>query len=196
MIVCWDIDPSQEAALVPDRLDQAGELGTVESTRFDAGDHAEGVITATTERRIERRCPAGRTLPDGDATRPDDKPYSKAQFIYQAASDAYRCPAGASLTAGERYPGKTPHLGYVRYRTRAGTAGEQRPRCTTRTHGRTLKRYPSDDANAALRQAMADPDTQQALPPTPSVGRTRFQPPSTPAGVEPISAARMTRRAR
>lgn len=93
IIVAWDVDPSQEASRVPDLLDQAGELGTVETALFDAGYHAEGVITATTERSIELLCPVGRTLPDGNQRQPADKPYSKPQFTYDATSDTYRCPA-------------------------------------------------------------------------------------------------------
>ena len=161
VIVSWDLDPSQEASRVPNLLDQAGSLGTVETALFDAGYHTDGVMTATTERGIELRCPSGRTLPDGDRTRPDDQSYSKQHFTDDAASDGT-----AARLARRSWPASGAKAtllteGYTRYRTRACVMCEQRSPCTTSKQGRTLKRYRSDDAKATLRQTMAVPANQQ-----------------------------------
>ena len=43
MTVPEDRDPSQKASRVPNLLDQAGSLGTVETALFDAGYHTDGV---------------------------------------------------------------------------------------------------------------------------------------------------------
>jgi len=65
--------------------------------------------------------------------------YTKDDFRYDPAADAYRCPAGATLT----YRTTTVELGRTikNYRTRACTGCALRTRCTRNRDGRKLTRW-------------------------------------------------------
>ena len=83
--------------------------------------------------------------------------FTKAAFRYDAARDAYHCPAGQVLpygcseTAPARGPGQPGRSIRYYYDRRACAGCALRPQCTTSASGRRLARYPDE----ALVEAMA-----------------------------------------
>ncbi len=81
--------------------------------------------------------------------------YTKEDFRYDPATDAYRCPAGARLT----YRTTTVELGRTikNYRTRACTGCALRARCPRNQEGRTLTRWVHEDLLEAMAQRLRAP---------------------------------------
>lgn len=83
--------------------------------------------------------------------------FTKADFRYDAAQDAYRCPAGQVLpygcteTAPPAAPGPPARAIRYYYHRPACAACPQRPQCTTSAAGRRIARY----SHEALVEAMA-----------------------------------------
>ncbi len=78
--------------------------------------------------------------------------YTKEDFRYDPATDAYRCPAGARLT----YRTTTVELGRTikNYRTRACTGCGLKARCTRNKEGRKLTRWVHEDLLEAMAQRL------------------------------------------
>ena len=96
IITALALDPSSETKVVAEMLDQNRRVTGTETTEvlLDAGYFENGVIAATLERDISMLCPDGRKpgeLKQGAV-------YPKSQFVYDEASDSYRCPVGQLLT--------------------------------------------------------------------------------------------------
>ena len=100
---------------------------------------------------------------------------SKAAFRYDAAADAYVCPAGDLLRPRGRARDRHGAT-YQRYATPACATCAQRAACTTAAGGRTLRRYDGDELKEAMAAVLAQP-----------AARRRYR--QRQAIVEPIFAA-------
>ena len=78
--------------------------------------------------------------------------FTKDDFVYDPVPDAYRCPAGSTLT----YRTTTVELGRTikNYRTRACGRCALRPRCTRNQDGRKLTRWVHEDLLDAMAQRL------------------------------------------
>ena len=78
--------------------------------------------------------------------------FTKDDFTYDRAQDAYRCPAGETLP----YRSTTVELGRTikNYRTRACGGCVLRPRCTRNNDGRKLTRWVDEDLLEAMEQEL------------------------------------------
>jgi len=78
--------------------------------------------------------------------------FTKDDFVYEATADAYRCPAGATLT----YRTTTVELGRTikNYRTRACGRCALKPRCTRNKDGRKLTRWVHEDLLETMAQRL------------------------------------------
>lgn len=158
VIVACDVHASSETKPVGALLDQAAALGKVETALFDAGYFNDEVIQATAERTIELLCPQGQS--EGENwDKQSDKQFPKNRFVFDPASNTYRCPQGELLTQVGVNKGQQPH---VKYGTTACGQCPLRAKCTTsKKRGRQIKRYPGDGAKDALRAKMTDPDVRK-----------------------------------
>jgi len=69
--------------------------------------------------------------------------FAAEEFVYDAATDTFGCPAGQTLYRHHHHAGR----GYDEYRTRKGVCQRctLRAQCTRAKAGRTLKRYPGQE---------------------------------------------------
>ena len=89
--------------------------------------------------------------------------HPRADFIYQAESDTYQCPAGEELTRHHFHH----HRGYWEYRAAAEVCAgcPQRAQCTRSRTGRSINRYPEqellDDARRQSHSEAAQKDRKR-----------------------------------
>lgn len=80
--------------------------------------------------------------------------FSRDAFSYDAATDSWTCPAGATLT---RFKTSQAHQSFY-YKTRACAGCALRAQCTTAVKGRSITRhFFEDDRQAMHRRTIADP---------------------------------------
>jgi len=159
VIVGVGLDASSETKVVAPMLDQAQQLGEVETALFDAGYFGAEVIDAAERREIELLCPEGQSHGESWNKR-SEKYYPKSRYEYDPIEDAYRCPADALLRRCGAYKGNEGAPAYALYRTDACAQCAQRGACTRSEQGRKIKRYLSDDAKDALRTKLQDPQVR------------------------------------
>lgn len=160
VIVGQAVDPASEGAVVADLLQQAQRHGQIETALFDAGYFSEAVINTTAQQDIDLLCPEGQSQGE-DWNKASEKYYPKSRFVYDPASDSYRCPQGHTLSRKGGYQGNEQYPGYTLYATTACATCTHKAACTKRAQGRQLKRYPSDGAKDALREKMQQPQERE-----------------------------------
>ncbi len=132
----------------------AGGGGTA-VTLADAGYHS-GANLATCELR------GYRVLMPETTGKKRRSPYHKDHFIYQADSDSYRCPQGATLSYVDQYRHQN---GYIsrRYRARGPDcqACSAFLECTSSPHGRTIKVGEYEEHLRRHRELMATPEARE-----------------------------------
>jgi transposase/macrodomain Ter protein organizer (MatP/YcbG family) len=86
--------------------------------------------------------------------------FTKDDFVYEAETDTYRCPAGERLT----YRSTTVELGRTikNYRTRACGGCALRPRCTRNKDGRKLTRWVDEHLLEAMARRLREDRTLYA----------------------------------
>jgi hypothetical protein len=146
------LDPSSETKVVAALLDQSCRVtGTQpEELLLDAGYFDNGVITATIEREISLLCPDGK-LP-GEVKQ--GKVYAKSQFVYDEASDSYRCPAGELLRKLREKAATASKEAHTTYGAKACMTCSHRTACVTAKRARRIERLASDVHRDALRAVM------------------------------------------
>jgi hypothetical protein len=109
---------------------------------------------------IEVLCPAGtaRGAEDWAKAGPQGR-YGKGTFAYDAARDAYRCPAAQWLTSVGQRSDRTGRP-YQRYATPACAGCAVRAQCTTSRRGRTVERYEGDEYKEAMAAVLQQPAAQ------------------------------------
>ena len=95
VVLAQAVDPSNEAAVIPEMLDQAERITGAQPDELllDAGYCCESVITTTLEQGISLLCPEGRQ--PGELKK--SKQFQKGHFKYDEVTDSYQCPAGQQL---------------------------------------------------------------------------------------------------
>jgi transposase len=163
LIVSQGVETSCESAAVPDLLTQyEAALGAAPRTLLlDAGYHGIELLAQLAAREIDVLCPSGN--PFGERWKRQGKrgKFGKTDFVYDAATDRYRCPAGQWLVpAGTYYE---PRKGWAarKYRTSQCGACELRARCTQSQQGRALERYEGEEVKEAMEEVMAQPGAKR-----------------------------------
>ena len=160
VILSQTVDPSSETAVVEDLFNQAERLGKIDESSLDAGYHCDAILGLAEPMKIDLLIPEGRTSSTG-WTKQSDKQHPKSQFIYDAQSNTYRCPAGELLSEVGRYQGNETQKPYTEYGTTACAGCQQRKHCTQSSRGRRVKRYPGDERKEAMREKLKDEAVQQ-----------------------------------
>lgn len=155
IILSQAVEPSSETGVVEDLLTEAGRLGQLEESAWDAGYHCEAILGLADPLKINLLIPAGRTT-SADWVKQSDKFYLKSQFTYDAASNTYRCPADQVLRKVGSYKGNKTRKPYTEYGTPACQACTQRQCCTKSPKGRKVKRYLADEAKEAMCEKLKD----------------------------------------
>jgi transposase len=160
LIVAQAVHPSSETTVVAALLAQHTEVFGVgpPTLLLDAAYCTAAVLKPLVAQDIDVLCPAGKAHGAADWTKPGPQGrYGKGAFAYDAARDAYRCPAAQWLTRVGQSHDRTGRP-YQRYATPACAGCAVRAQCTTSRHGRTIERYDGDeykDAMAAVLQQRA-----------------------------------------
>ena len=152
IITAIALDPSSETKVVAALLDQSRRVtgAQPEELLLDAGYFDNGVIAATLERDISLLCPDGK-MP-GEVKQ--GKVYAKSQFVYDEASDSYRCPAGQLLSKLREKAATELKEAYATYGTKACKHCPSRADCVTAQRGRRIERFATDAQRDALRAVM------------------------------------------
>jgi transposase len=157
LIVSQGVEVSNESAAIPDLLDQyEAVLGAAPRTLLlDAGYHNIDVLTQVAARQIDVLCPSGSPA-EGQWTRKGIRgKFGKTDFVYDADTDRYRCPAGQWLVPGATYHEPSKGWAARKYRTTQCRGCELRARCTQSKQGRALERYEGEEIKEAMQQVMA-----------------------------------------
>jgi hypothetical protein len=151
-ITALALDPSSETKVVEAMLDQSRRVtgAQPEELLLDAGYFDNGVIAATLEREISLLCPDGK-MP-GQVKQ--GKVYAKSQFVYDEASDSYRCPAGQLLSKLKEKMTTKSKEAHTIYGTDACSACPVRSACISTKRGRRIERFATDEQRDALRTVM------------------------------------------
>ena len=160
VILSQAVDPSSETAVVENLFGQAERLGKIQESSLDAGYHCEAILGLAEPMKISLLIPEGRTTA-ADWKKQSDKQYPKSQFVYDANTNTYRCPAGERLSQVGQYQGNATQKPYVEYGTPACADCKQREHCTKSVRGRRVKRYPGDEYKEAMREKLQDEAVQQ-----------------------------------
>lgn len=158
VITALALDPSSETKVVAAMLDQNRRITGNETIEvlLDAGYFDNGVIAATLERDISMLCPAGRK--PGEAKQ--GKVYPKSQFLYDEASDSYRCPVGQLLNKLKEAPATASKEAHSIYGTDACGNCKDRTACISTNRGRQIARFATDLQRDALRVVMEQPQVR------------------------------------
>lgn len=154
LVLGQHVHASNEVAAVAPLLEQHERaLGAPPTTLLaDAGYFALTVLVLVVAKEIDLLCPAGR--PSGDYERVT-KRFGKRLFVYQAASNCYRCPAGHSLVPTTTEVDRDKRI-RINYRCTSCRECPLRSQCTTAA-SRTIKRYEGDELKEAMREVMQQP---------------------------------------
>ena len=154
-ITALALDPSSETKVVEAMLDQNRRVTGAQPDELllDAGYFDNGVIAATLEREISLLCPDGKT--PGEVKH--GKVYAKSQFVYDEASDSYRCPANQLLLKLREKAATPLKETHAIYGTNACGKCPVRSACITADRGRRIERFATDVQRDALRAVMEQP---------------------------------------
>jgi transposase len=158
IITALALDPSSETKVVAAMLDQNQRVTGDQTTEvlLDAGYFDNGVIAATLERDISMLCPDGR----GPGEVKQGKVYPKSQFMYDEASDSYRCPVGQILSKLRDQAATKTKEAHVIYGTDACGTCEKRTACISTKRDRRIARFATDLHRDALRAVMEQPQVK------------------------------------
>lgn len=161
IITALALDASSETKVVAAMLDQSQRVteGQITEVLLDAGYFDNGVIAATLERGISMLCPDGRK--PGEAKQ--GKVYSKSQFMYDEASDTYRCPVGELLRKLKQMPATRSKEAHAIYGTEACDNCKKRSACISTKRGRRIARFAADLYRDALRAVMEQPQVRSVF---------------------------------
>ena len=163
LIVAQHVEPSSEPAALPPLLEQHRQVFTTEPTRLllDANYHTIGVLQGCVGQGLDVLCPAGRTGRGGWTKRGGGGRFGKGEFTYDAARDAYHCPAAQWLTVrsrGRHHKGRA----YVAYTSGACRGCALRAQCTTSKTGRTVIRFEGEEVKEAMAWVLQQPRARAA----------------------------------
>lgn len=153
------VDPSSETASVKPLMAEHQALfdAPPDALLVDGGFHQGALLEHLAEQNINVLCPSGRTLEDDDWEKKGAAGrFPKNKFAYEAASDTYRCPGGATLRSHGRSKDGAGRE-YQIYRTSACQGCAVRLQCTKSKTGRSIKRYASDAYKEAMAQVLEQP---------------------------------------
>jgi transposase len=163
LIVAPGVKVSGEAAALPDLLAQyEAVVGSAPRTMLlDAGYHGIELLRQLADGEIDVLCPSGSPVGERWKRQGQQGKFGKTDFVYDAASDRYRCPAGQWLVPGTTY--YEPHHGWAarKYRTRQCGGCALRARCTTSKQGRALERYEGEEIKEAMEEVMRQPGAKR-----------------------------------
>ena len=153
--VAQAVDPSHEAQVIPEMLDQVTRITGTEPDELllDAGYCCESVITTTLDRDISLLCPEGRK--PGELKQ--SKKFQKGHFKYDEITDSYQCPAGQQLKLF--YKPENPDRRKAQW-VYGGAPCDSCPlkeQCTTSKRGRNIRRFKTDNERSLLKQVMEHP---------------------------------------
>lgn len=159
IIIGQGLHPSSETASLEVLLVQHGQLLQALPVQLllDAGFFSLSVLRTCVEAEVDVLCPSGKAQGEEDFERKGHKGlWARSAFHYDEASDSYRCPAGAHLTAG-RLQHQSQGRSYREYRTAACSGCPLRQQCTQAERGRKLKRFEGDEFKEAMEQVLRQP---------------------------------------
>lgn len=163
LIVAQGVEVSSEPAAMPDLLAQYEAVvgGAPRTLLLDAGYHGIELLTQLADHQIDVLCPSGSPVGERWKRQGQRGKFGKTDFVYDAASDRYRCPAGQWLVPGAMY--YEPHKGWAarKYRTSQCRGCALRARCTTSKQGRALERYEGEEIKEAMEEVMRQPGAQR-----------------------------------
>lgn len=164
IVVAYGLDPSSETKVLAPMVEQAQRVGEsrVERLKLDAGYCSDAIIDLALAKDIDLLCPEGKAEAEDRWEKHSDVQIPKSAFIYDPATDTYRCPAGETLRPVERYQGNEQNRGYVAYTTSACGSCVLRERCAKGVQGRRVKRFEGDEKREALREVMRQPAAREA----------------------------------
>lgn len=160
IVVASEVDPSNEAVVIPSMMDQAERVigQSPEELLLDGGYFADSVIEDSIEREVSLLCPEG-----GKPGAPKKaKSFHKSHFRYEAEEDVYICPAEQTLAL--IYRPRNPGSPKAQW-TYGGAPCEQCPlkqQCTKSDGGRKIRRFAADEAKDELRKIMKHPAAKKA----------------------------------
>jgi transposase len=158
VIVGHAVHASNEVAQVEGLLAQhAAVFGAPPTTVLvDGNYHCAEMLEPCVAQDIDVLCPSGGTRRESWTKRGARGRFAKSAFVYDGASDRYRCPAGHELRRQGR--GTNRHGdAYTRYRTPACASCAMRAQCTTATQGRVIDRFAGDEYKELMRTVMEHP---------------------------------------
>jgi len=155
VIVGHGVHASSETLVGVDLIHQASQLGHLHESSWDAGYNNEQMLEQQARYEVSLLIPEGRkyAVHWSESSKPY---YGKNQFIYDASTDSYRCPADQLLRPTSHYKGNENNAAHIGYTTKACQSCEQRDRCTKSKRGRRINRYPSDPLREAMREKLED----------------------------------------
>ncbi|OED45170.1 hypothetical protein ACH42_05500 [Endozoicomonas sp. (ex Bugula neritina AB1)] len=155
VVVAQAVDPSNEAQVIPEMLNQVVRIAGTEADELllDGGYCCESVITTTLDRDISLLCPEGRK--PGELKK--SKKFQKGHFRYDEITDSYQCPAGQRLTLLYKPEDPCQQRAQWVYGGAPCDGCPLKEQCTTSKKGRTIRRFKIDDARSALKHVMEHP---------------------------------------
>lgn len=160
LICAQAIHPTSETEVLSDLLEQHEKVtgSTPETLLADAGYSTEKVYEEALKRDIDLLVPAGKETAKGMKPTSRSGDLVKQDFVYDPATDSYRCPAGKSLFRMDK--GKdSGSREYTRYRAHASDCRScpLKERCTDSSGGRRIKRYLIDEQKEAMARILEHP---------------------------------------
>ncbi|MFB9242425.1 IS1182 family transposase [Massilia antarctica] len=151
IVTAMALHPSSETKVIGAMLDQSARVtgSQPEELLLDAGYFDDSVIAATLERDVSLFCPEGQE----PGVSKKSKVFHKSEFLYDAAEDTYRCPAGHTMLLLKVSGGTEKKRAFRSYGTSACGNCAVRSQCTKGAK-RKIERHPEDEQRDALRQVM------------------------------------------
>ena len=159
VIISQYVDASSETAAVQPLLKNHQRVFETlpQVLLLDAGYHSGPLLSEIAQAGIDVLCPSGKAMGDDDWEKKGSKGlFAKNEFHYDESGDVYECQAGEALHFADQ--GKdSGGRSYRRYRTSACERCPLREQCTTSAHGRSIKRYASEEYKEAMAQVLSQP---------------------------------------
>lgn len=157
VIVGHGVDTTSETRVAIESLAMASRFGQLHESNWDAGYSNTEMLLQQAKYDVTFLIPEGQL---GSFKKPGSKKYSKSQFIYDAQSDTYTCPAGKSLKVRGQNKAAATRQSSTRYGTSACAGCDQRERCTSSKNGREINRFEHDELREEMRERMQDESAQ------------------------------------
>jgi transposase len=163
LIIGQVVERSCESAAVAGLFDQHDAVfgANPPAALFDAGYHNQVVLSEAVQRGINMLCPSGKTLDKQWRRRGNKGKFGKTQFVYDANSDSYRCPAGHAMVPGAEYMESRTGQRARKYKTKQCVGCPLRLQCTESEAGRVIVRMEADELKEAMEEVMAQGRARQ-----------------------------------